>query len=258
MVHACCPRYMAAAFARVGCPIAQGALDRQRRLLTTEMRQAMALPLFLVGRDVGAVEEPKGTLVDGCSGLCVGYLEDALVALVQQREAGQMTGEAGADARLGRGGFGAARVQRGGLWVEALDWWTRAGAMDDVLFTVSDSRTRLAVSASPMLCRNCSPMCTSRADKSGGCWTQSWSVGVTPRSRCRRAARDMSGGVECCGACSISLRQPEKRMDLAALPAGVLEAWQGESGLTGCGRGCGATESRMEVLVLAGWRAGRA
>lgn len=99
----------------------------------------MSLPLFLVVRDVGAVEEPKSTFEDGGAAIAMWHFEDALVALFKQRVAGKMASEARTNARLGRRGFGAARVQRGGTMsrgIGLVDQSRRHGrdALDGLVF----------------------------------------------------------------------------------------------------------------------------
>jgi hypothetical protein len=79
----------------------------------------------------------------------------------------------------------------GGLWVDALDWWMRAGAMDDPLLTVVE-RTGLELLVSPRPCKKASPKSTKRADTSE--WRIQSSSGVGTPSASLRAANDILAG----------------------------------------------------------------
>lgn len=74
----------------------------------------MSFPFLLVVRDIIAVEEPKSTFEHWHAGHALWHFKDALMSLFEQRVPSKVAGEARTNARLGRRGFGAARVQRRG------------------------------------------------------------------------------------------------------------------------------------------------
>lgn len=107
----------------------------------------MSLPLLLVARDITAVEEPKSTFKHGRAAIAMWHFEDTLVALFKQLIPGKMAGEARTNARLGRRGFGAARVQRRGTMsrgIGLVDQSRRHGrdALDGLLFEHQAVRRR--------------------------------------------------------------------------------------------------------------------
>jgi len=87
--------------------ITERALDCLGRVFAAEVAQAVGLPLLWILGDVGAIQEPEGTLVYGALAWTLASHEHAVAIVLEQLHAGgEVAGQAGADGRLGERGLG--------------------------------------------------------------------------------------------------------------------------------------------------------